>query len=250
MKPRSSSSRKASAPAAGRPQIRKARRAAARAPGVLGAGSRNTHRRSPEIIDAAARVFAEHGYHGATTQDIADRIGIRQASLYYYLPSKEVALEIVCTRGVEDFFKAAQAIAAGPGSAEEKLTSLVRAHISPILDRGDFVKVFLTQRQFLPHKSRRRVGKWSRAIERLFERVVREGARKGRFRADIDPRLATLAILGMANAVAGWYGKEKASIERIGSEFTKLILAGLAPAAGGARSTNRHRKIQSIDRIR
>jgi hypothetical protein len=108
----------------------------------------------------------------------------------------------------------------------------------------------LTQRQFLPHKSRRRVGKWSRAIERLFERVVREGARKGRFRADVDPRLATLAILGMANAVAGWYGKEKASIERIGSEFTKLILAGLAPVAGGARSTNRRRKIQSIDRIR
>jgi hypothetical protein len=54
----------------------------------------------------------------------------------------------------------------------------------------------------------------------------------------------------MANAVAGWYGKEKASIERIGSEFTKLILAGLAPAAGSARSADRHRKIQSIDRIR
>src|SRR5271170_7201813 len=72
------------------------------------AGTRKTHRRSPEIIDAAARVFADRGYHGATTQDIADVLGIRQASLYYYLPSKEVALEIVCTRGVEDFFKAAR----------------------------------------------------------------------------------------------------------------------------------------------
>jgi AcrR family transcriptional regulator len=235
MKPRSSSSRSASAPGANRRQVGKPHRFSARPPDILDAMSRKTHRRSPEIIDAAARVFAEQGYHGATTQDIADLIGIRQASLYYYLPSKEVALEIVCTRGVEDFFKAAQAIAAGPGAAEEKLTSLVRAHISPILDRGDFVKVFLTQRQFLPRNSRQRVGKWSRAIEHLFERVIRDGVRKGRFRADIDPRLTTLAILGMANAVAGWYGKEKASIERIGSEFTKLILAGLAPIAGGAR---------------
>jgi len=217
-------------------------RSDARAPGVVSVALGNTHPRTPEIIDAAARVFAERGYHGATTQDIADLLGIRQASLYYYLPSKEMALEIVCTRGVEDFFKAAQAIVAGPGIPEEKLTSLVRAHISPLLDRGDFVQVFLTQRQFLPHKSRRWIGKWSRAIERLFERVIHEGVRKRSFRADIDARLATLAILGMANAVAGWYGKEETSIERIGGEFTKLILAGLAPRTGARRNNNR--KIQ------
>src|SRR5215470_1199693 len=193
---------------------------------------RNTHRRSPEIIEAAARVFAERGYHGATTQDIADVLHIRQASLYYYFRSKEVALEIVCTRGVEDFFKAAQAIALGPGAPSEKLASLIRAHILPILDRGDFVKVFLTQRQFLPNESRRRVGKWSRGIENIFEMVIREGQRTGEFRKHLDARLATLAILGMANAVPSWYVKEKASIERIGSEFAALVLEGLIVRAG------------------
>ena len=39
--------------------------------------------------------------------------------------------------------------------------------------------------------------------------------RSGEFRADLDPRLAALAILGMANAAAGWYRKEEAPIERI-----------------------------------
>lgn len=195
---------------------------------------RSTHRRSPEIIDAAARVFAERGYHGATTQDIANVLGIRQASLYYYFPSKEVALEIVCTRGVEDFYKAAQAIADGPGTASERLAALIRSHISPILDRGDFVKVFLTQRQFLPNESRRRVGKWSHQIEKIFETVIRAGIRTGEFRSDADPRLATLALLGMANGVAGWYAKENASIERIGGEFVALALNGLAGKPGRA----------------
>src|SRR5882672_5259394 len=74
---------------------------------------RSTHRRSPEIIEAAARVFAERGYHGATTQDIADVLNIRQASLYYYFPSKEGALELVCMQGVEGFVEAAKSIAAG-----------------------------------------------------------------------------------------------------------------------------------------
>ena len=47
----------------------------------------NPRRRTEEIIEAAAQVFAERGFHGATTQDIADVLGIRQASLYYYFPS-------------------------------------------------------------------------------------------------------------------------------------------------------------------
>jgi TetR/AcrR family transcriptional regulator, cholesterol catabolism regulator len=136
---------------------------------------------------------------------------------------------------VEDFFKAAQAIAYGPGSPSEKLASLIRAHILPILDRGDFVKVFLTQRQFLPNESRRRVGKWSRGIENIFETVIREGQRNGEFRNHLDARLVTLAILGMANAVSSWYGKEKASIERIGSEFTALVLEGLMVREGRSR---------------
>ena len=46
-------------------------------------------RRTAEIIAAAAKVFARRGYHGASTQDIADVLGIRQASLYYYFESKE-----------------------------------------------------------------------------------------------------------------------------------------------------------------
>ena len=204
-------------------------------PENAGARRRNTHRRSPEIIEAAARVFAERGYHGATTQAIADVLKIRQASLYYYFRSKEVALEIVCTRGVEDFFKAAQAIALGPGSPSEKLASLIRAHILPILERGDFVKVFLTQRQFLPNESRRRVGRWSRGIESIFETVIREGQRTGEFRDHLNPRLAALAVLGMANAVPSWYVKEKASIERIGSEFSALVLEGLMSRARPAR---------------
>src|SRR6476661_8055932 len=95
-------------------------------------------RRTPQIIEAAARVFAERGFHGATTQDIADVLGIRQASLYYYFSSKEAALELVCIKGVEGFFEAAKAIAAGPGPARERLSLLVKSHLSPLIDRGDF----------------------------------------------------------------------------------------------------------------
>jgi AcrR family transcriptional regulator len=203
--------------------------------------TRSTHRRSSEIIEAAAQVFAELGYHGATTQKIADVLRIRQASLYYYFPSKEVALERVCAHGVAGYFETAKAIASGPGSPAERLAGLMRAQIMPILDRGNFVRVFLTQRQFLPSASRRRVGKWSRGLEKIFENVIREGMRASDFRRDIDPRLVTLAVLGMCNAATGWYAKENVSIEQIGQNFTALMLRGLEQPAGPPRGKRRRK---------
>src|SRR5215475_9355825 len=129
---------------------------ASRRAGQRRAGS--PRRRAPQIIAAAARVFAERGFHGASTQDIADVLGIRQASLYYYFASKEDALERVCLKGVEGFFEAAKAIAAGPGGAAEKLGRLIVSHLTPLVDRGDFVKVFLNERQHLRADSRPHLG--------------------------------------------------------------------------------------------
>jgi len=196
-------------------------------------------RRAPEIIDAAARVFAERGFHGATTQDIANVLGIRQASLYYYFPSKEGALELVCLHGVGGFFEVAKAIAAGPGTAAEKLSRLIKSHLSPLVDRSDFVRVFLNERQHLPAESRRRIGKWSRGLERVFEDVLKEGVRRGEFRSDLDTRLAALATLGMANAVASWFRKEDVAVDRISAEFARLIADGVTKRPRNGRSRRR-----------
>jgi AcrR family transcriptional regulator len=196
-------------------------------------------RRAPEIIDAAARVFAERGFHGATTQDIADVLGIRQASLYYYFPSKEGALELVCLHGVGGFFEVAKAIAAGPGTATDKLGRLIKSHLSPLVDRSDFVRVFLNERQHLPAESRRRIGKWSRGLERVFEDVLKEGVRRGEFRSDLDTRLTALATLGMANAVASWFRKEDVAVDRISAEFARLIADGVIKRPRKGRSRRR-----------
>ena len=199
--------------------------------------SASQRRRAPQIIDAAARVFAERGFHGATTQDIADVLGIRQASLYYYFSSKEAALELVCLKGVEGFFAAAKTIAARRESAQKRLISLIGSHLSPLVNRADFVKVFLNERQHLPRESRRRIGRWSRGLERIFEDVIKEGVAKGEFRADLDVRLATLAILGMCNAASSWQRKENIDVNDIAEEFARLMTDGM-----GKRPTVRRRR--------
>lgn len=192
-----------------------------------GAGGAAEPRRSGEIIDAAARVFASKGFHGASTQDIADELGIRQASIYYYFPSKDVALEKVCLIGAEGFYERAKAIADGGGSAAEKLAQLCAAHTSPLLDRADYVRVFLTQRQFLPEGSRRRIGRWTRGLERAFESVIASGIAAGEFAPGLDPRLATLTLLGALNAVPLWLEKENFAVDSIAQTISKVFLQGM-----------------------
>ena len=137
-----------------------------------------------EIMEAAAHVFAERGYHGASTQDIADVLGIRQASLYYYFPLQGGRARTGLHAGVEGFFETGAGHRGGPGTAGESFAGLIRAHISPLLDRGHFVQVFLTQRHSCPTRAAGGSATRRAGSSRSFEDVIRQGVRSGEFRAD------------------------------------------------------------------
>lgn len=45
------------------------------------------------ILDTAAEMFASKGFAGTSTREIAEKVGIKQASLYYYFSNKKLILE-------------------------------------------------------------------------------------------------------------------------------------------------------------
>ena len=180
-----------------------------------------------EMLDAAALVFSEKGYHGASTKDIADRLGIRQGSLYYYFSSKQEALAEVCKRGVDGFNASFQAISESAGAPDEKLRRAVAAHLSPMLTHRPYVKVFLKDRKDLESDNRRKVGSSSRAYERAWQDLVEEGAKAGLFRA-YDARKAVLGLLGMMNGTFDWFDGDDADLAEIAELYTDIFLGGLA----------------------
>ncbi|MBI5910959.1 MAG: helix-turn-helix transcriptional regulator, partial [Betaproteobacteria bacterium] len=58
--------------------------------------------RSPVVLDAAARIFAEHGYSGSSIREIAEACDMQPGSLYYHFAAKEDLLVAVYERGVEE----------------------------------------------------------------------------------------------------------------------------------------------------
>lgn len=185
-------------------------------------------RRIDEAIEAAAEVFAHRGYHGATTQDIADRLRIRQASLYYYFPSKDKALETVCQRGVEGFIEHALDAAQASGSACDRLSQVIASHLRATAEKHAFVRVFLNERQHLPDAARRRIGRLSARYESIIQGIFDGGVASHELRADLDSRLATLALLALCNSAAAWYGREPgADAQTIAAHFAKLLCHGV-----------------------
>jgi AcrR family transcriptional regulator len=63
-----------------------------------------------QIVEAAARVFEERGYAGATTNHIAERAGVSIGSLYQYFPNKESILAVLLEEHTRDAADTVEAI--------------------------------------------------------------------------------------------------------------------------------------------
>jgi TetR/AcrR family transcriptional repressor of bet genes len=90
----------------------------------------NTHARRAQIVDALARVMAEHGYDGATIPRIAEAAGLAPGLVHYHFGSKdEILLALVASLwpAVEARFEAR---AASARSAEERLDAFLDAHLA------------------------------------------------------------------------------------------------------------------------
>jgi AcrR family transcriptional regulator len=193
-------------------------------------------RRREEILKTAAGVFAERGFHGASMRDIAARLGVRQAAIYYYFPSKTAILEAICREGITAFVERLGAIYAAPLPSEEKLRRAIRAHLEPLLEQRFYVHAFLYQRRELPKTIRRPLDAQAHAYEALWRAMIEEGQRGGAIAKELDPQLATLAILGMCNTVARWSRPAAAfGLDRIAGAFARLVAFGVFGAAAPGR---------------
>jgi len=65
-----------------------------------------------EILDAAAELFVSQGLTATTTRQIAERVGVRQASLYYYFGGKDEILLELLTQSVRPSLQVAAQLAA------------------------------------------------------------------------------------------------------------------------------------------
>ena len=86
--------------------------------------------RKDEIIKTAAKLFEKKGYSAVTMRDLAKAMGIKAASLYNHINSKQEILKEIIISLAEEFTEGMKQIKASPGSSIDKLKEIVKLHVN------------------------------------------------------------------------------------------------------------------------
>ncbi|TWS18676.1 TetR/AcrR family transcriptional regulator [Tsukamurella asaccharolytica] len=86
-----------------------------------------------EILDAAAELFTQRGYAATSTRQIAEAVGIRQASLYHYFPTKGEILTVLLEATVQAPLAVARSVVSADGAPLDRLLTLARSDAGQLL---------------------------------------------------------------------------------------------------------------------
>jgi AcrR family transcriptional regulator len=158
-----------------------------------------------DIVAGAGRRFATHGYHGTSMRDLGDDLGILGSSIYSHIGGKQELLVAVVERGAGLFQEAAHEAVGAEAGPIDTMRGLISGHVGVLLDHRPEARTYLTEVDFLDAPERKRVDDMRDAYEDAFRTTIVSGAEAGVFRRDCDPRLATIYILSILNALDRWY---------------------------------------------
>ena len=85
--------------------------------------------RQQEIIRVATKLFKEKGYSAVTMRDLAKSMGIKAASLYNHINSKQEILKAIIVSLAEEFTAGMNVIKASDTSCIDKLKKIIELHV-------------------------------------------------------------------------------------------------------------------------
>ena len=186
--------------------------------------------RKIELTRAAARLFAEKGYHGTSVGDLADALGVQKGSLYSHIEAKSDLLWEVAREGSEAFHAALDALPED-GPAVERIRAALRAHLRVVAEQLDIATVFVREWRYLDGERKDQFVKERRRYEERFRALFREGRERGELRADLDDEAAALLVLSAANWAYTWLWPGS-DTDALADRFTAVIVDGIRGYAG------------------
>jgi AcrR family transcriptional regulator len=198
-------------------------------------GKRNKDLRQRALIEAATAVFAEHGYEGATTTEIAQRAGCSEGLIHRYFSGKRgLLLAIMDTKvaeAVEDFASALPDC----GTVEEEIEQIILWDLKILWERRDFMRVAVSEATISPEIGRMVSDGVTKPRVKLVLRKLRRHLDGGRVRDDIDLVAAAEAIAGLGFELGFMsqvvQGIDRESVRRLAVDVAAVLGRGIKPTA-------------------
>lgn len=192
-------------------------------------------KREQAIIAAAAQVFKDKGYHAATTRDIAAAVGIQQASLYYYISSKEELLYLVVREPIVRLYSQVEEIVKASLPTRAKIERAMHAHLAAFDENYPHMFVYVQELPHLVATLQETVRDIPERYQRLWEELLQQGLAAGELRADLDVTATVFMIMGMCNWLHRWYRKGgRLDTETLARQYASALLDGIMARPAGA----------------
>ncbi len=159
--------------------------------------------RAEEILQAAARVFRERGYHGGTLEEVGARLGITRAALYYYFRNKQAVLRELLTRAMHVGVADLEAAIASSDDPEEQLTTAIASLIDLIARERDIFTVYFQENEAVMSAAGEEARRLEEQYAHRFTGLVGE-VLDARGVEGADAGVIARGLLGMCNWTYRW----------------------------------------------
>ena len=165
------------------------------------------------ILDAAVKVFAQHGYHRAKISSIADQAGVATGSIYLYYKNKEsILLKIfdrLWTELTDGLRKTVRRTDIDPS---QKLDQVIDKLFDLFVANPALASVFVNEQHHLIKDKRGNIAKQYDDFLDLAEEIIREGVRKNKFNPDVDIKLFRHFITGGLRSVLRQWSEQSQTL--------------------------------------
>ena len=195
-----------------------------------------------EIILAAAAEFSRKGYAETTLGDIANRLGIHTAGLYYYFKNKDAVVEAVLKYAAQRILMTMkQALKDMPDASPiEQLKAVIRNYILLGGQRDDVGRAFHKIYDQVSPELRKTVLGEARAVFSMWRKLVNKAVETGELKSDIPSNLLRQLLIGSMMWIPQWYkpGGET-SLDEIADAAIAFFVREAGRRSGSTRATDR-----------
>ena len=159
-------------------------------PGASKSRSRLEQRES-DILQAATRLFAEEGFHSASTRKIAAAAGVSEGTLFHYFSTKNLLLQAILDNFYAELIESAREGVADVMGTRERLLTLAKNHLRALMENQALmmrlIQVYLSvDVNYARDYRNSQIHQLNYRYTRIFDGVVKEGIERGYIRPDVD----------------------------------------------------------------
>ncbi|MED4601212.1 TetR/AcrR family transcriptional regulator [Paenibacillus validus] len=181
------------------------------------------------ILQAALKVFAEHGFNGAQISKIAKEAGVADGTIYLYFQNKEDILTTVYRTTLTGFTQLLTDRLKETLNADAAIHAICEILFTFMEENVHIAYLNIVELRQHPMELRKEISQYTSPFFRLIEDVLQKGKEEGAFRPNLEVKHARRLLFGaMDQVISSWLiSGRKYSLTSLIESTTEFLIKGL-----------------------